>query len=168
MNDLKLYHQDAPAFDSFTAPLIGLPVSHVWRGNGSSLFIEFGKLHPRSLRDGSVQLRDDGSQSRQNGDWSLMIEWSWRIEGPRSIICGSWSKEGRWPRAFSLLQNATVVSARVFGRLPEIEITFSNRLDVLSFMTSNGDPAWVLFDLRSPRARWIYVRRGSLEIEEGD
>ncbi|WP_129219386.1 hypothetical protein [Lichenibacterium ramalinae] len=32
---------------------IGMPVSHVWRGHGSALFIELGALAPRTRRDGS-------------------------------------------------------------------------------------------------------------------
>lgn len=34
-----------PDFFEFVSPMIGLPLSHVWRGYGSALFIELGELH---------------------------------------------------------------------------------------------------------------------------
>ena len=81
-----------PTFDELCAPLIGLPVSRVWQGYGSAIFLEFGLLRSRRKRD--------GSPSSPRGEWGLMIEWSWRIEGKRRIWCGSWSDGARWPRVF--------------------------------------------------------------------
>jgi hypothetical protein len=96
---------------------------------------------------------------------SLMIQWSWRIEGRRSILCGSWSDEEKWPKAFGLVRNTTVTSATLFGRLPEIELCLSNGVHVLSFMMAEGNPQWVLFDRRGDVTRWLVVRRGHLRIE---
>lgn len=57
-------------FEAFVAPLIDLPVSHVWQGHGSAIFLEFSVLkpHPRVRRDGSLCDPD--------GEMGLMIEWS--------------------------------------------------------------------------------------------
>jgi len=52
--------------------LVGKPISHVWRGYGSALFIGFGSLRSIAKRD--------GSSSNPEGDVSLGGEWSWRIE----------------------------------------------------------------------------------------
>jgi hypothetical protein len=144
----------ATMFAAFASPLIGQPVSHLWRGHGSALFLEFGNLHPTPRRD--------GSNGNQRGEMSLMIEWSWRIEGRRSILCGTWSDERKWPRAFRLLQDATVAAANLFGRLPEIELHLTNDARVLSFMTAEGDPRWTLFDRRGSETRWLRVRCGIL------
>jgi hypothetical protein len=144
-------------FAAFTAPLIGLPVSHVWRGHGSALFLEFGQLRP------STAERRDGSQGNPEGEMTLMIEWSWRIEGRRSILCGSWSEERKWARAFALLRNAAVTNVALFGRLPEIELCLSNDARVLSFMTSEGDPQWALFDRRENPDRWLSVHHRVLQ-----
>ena len=146
-------------FAAFRAPLIGLPVSHLWRGYGSALFLEFGQLRP------STTVRRDGSLCNPTGEMSLMIEWSWRIEGRRSILCGSWSDEHKWPRSFNLVRNARVAEAVLFGRLPEIEICLTNDVRVLSFMTAEGDPVWTLFDRRGDETRWLCVRRGTLRNE---
>ena len=74
---------DEDLFSEFTTPLLGLPVTHIWRGAGSAIFLEFGELHPTTWRDGST--------GNPKGEWAIMIEWSWRVEGRKSILCGSWS-----------------------------------------------------------------------------
>ena len=74
-------------FEDIAIPLVGLPVSHSWRVHGSDIFLEFAKFSPPS------RLRRDGSPCAPRGEMGLMIEWSWRIEGRRSILCGSWSDE---------------------------------------------------------------------------
>lgn len=142
---------------AFLSSLVGMPVSHVWRGYGSALFLEFGRLRPTTKRDGS-----DGNPE---GEMSLMVEWSWRIEGRRSIVCGSWSEEQKWPRAIALLQNAAVAHVTLFGRLPEIELRFANDARLLSFMTAEGNPAWALIDRRGDTSESLYVHRGSLFVE---
>ena len=116
-------------------------MSHVWRGHGSALFIEFGKLTPK--------YRKDGRPLNSDGEFSLMIEWSWRIEVGTGIICGSWSDEELWPSAMSGLVGRHVIDVGVSGRLPEVLLTLSDEAYVLSFMTSDGDPAWALIDHRT-------------------
>jgi hypothetical protein len=71
----------APFFDS----LVEKQVSHVWRGHGSAIFVEFGEL--------STDLDRVNGKTNPSGELTLMIEWSWRIERTRSILCGSWSAE---------------------------------------------------------------------------
>ncbi|MEO6803973.1 MAG: hypothetical protein ABI197_12100 [Granulicella sp.] len=111
-------------------------MSHIWQGYGSAIFLEFGQLQPRQRRD--------GSPGNPIGEWTLMMDWSWRIEGKRRIWCGSWSDGERWPRAFSRLQGATVKTVMLFGRLPEIDLELSNGLHLLSMSTVEGDPEWGL------------------------
>jgi hypothetical protein len=152
----------ATEFDAFIARLIGLPVSHLWRGYGSALFLEFGELQADARTSG------DGTAGSYTGEMSLMVEWSWRIEGRRSILCGSWSDEKKWPRAFRLVRNAKVANAALFGRLPEIELSLSNETRVLSFMTAEGNPEWTLFDRRGDETRWLHVRHGVVRIEASE
>jgi hypothetical protein len=66
-----------PDFIVFASPLIGLPVTRIWQGYGSAIFVEFGKLHSTRTRD--------GRPGSPRGDWTLFIAWSWRIEGKRRI-----------------------------------------------------------------------------------
>ncbi len=144
-------------FVSFTDSLIGLPVSRVWQGYGSAIFVEFGKLHSTRKRD--------GQPGSPRGEWTLMIEWSWRIEGKRRIWCGSWSDGERWPRAFARLQNRAVASIQLVGRLPELDLGLTNGLHLLSIMTAEGDPAWALIKRRHDASQSVGVRAGKLYSE---
>jgi len=145
-------------FSLFTETLVGLPVSRVWQGYGSAIFLEFGRLHSTRKRD--------GQPGSPRGEWSLFIEWSWRIEGKRRIWCGSWSDGERWPRAFSRLQNGMVASVSLVGRLPEVHLALTNGLHVLSMMTAEGDPAWALTKRENGASRSITVTAGRLHMEE--
>ena len=147
-----------PDFISFASPLLGLPVSHVWRGIGSAIFLEFGELRPG-------RIRRDGSPGNPSGEWTLGIEWSWRIEGKRRIWCGSWSDEERWPRAFACLKGANVRTVSIYGRLPEISLDLSNGLHLLSMMTSEGDPEWGLTRRLGGDSISLDVRAGRLHME---
>lgn len=150
--------ENADLLLEFSKPLVGLSVSHVWNGIGSALFLEFGNLTPTKLRDGGA--------GNPRGEMSVMIEWSWRIEGRRSIICGSWCDASEWKRGFSLLQDTTVADVSLFGRLPEIDLAFSNAAHCLSFMTEKGQPQWVIFDRRSEASRCLYSRNGFVELDD--
>jgi hypothetical protein len=101
---------------AFTSPMIGLALSHIWRGHGSAIFLEFGELRQKPKRD--------GSEANAAGQMSLMIEWSWRIEDHATIRCGSWSDEELWADAFAAILGSQVQDVKVFGHLPEIEVTF--------------------------------------------
>lgn len=147
-----------PDFASFALPLVGLPVSHIWRGYGSAIFLEFGELNPG-------RLRRDGSPGNPRGEWTLGIEWSWRIEGKRRIWCGSWSEVDRWPRAFARMQGKRVASVSLYGRLPEISLGLSNGLHLLSMMTAEGDPEWGLTRRSGGSSISISVRVGRLHID---
>jgi hypothetical protein len=144
-------------FYAFSASLVGLPVSRIWQGYGSAIFLEFGEVQPRRRRD--------GSPGNPRGEWTLMIKWSWRIEGKRRIWCGSWSDGERWPRAFARLEGAGVTSAKLYGRLQEIDLGLSNGLHIVSMMTAEGDPAWALTKRSEGTSSSICVRAGRLKLE---
>lgn len=146
-------------FEAFVSPLVGLPVAHAWQGHGSAIFLEFGALTP------GTRVRRDGSLANPTGEMGLMIQWDWRIEGRRSILCGSSTDEARWPRALACLTKATVAGATLFGRLPEIDLALSSGVHVVSLATARGDPEWTLFDRRGGGCRWIRVRCGVLRVE---
>jgi len=144
-----------PDFISFTSSLIGLPVSHIWRGIGSAIFLEFGELRSNGIRR-------DGSERNPSGQWTLAVEWSWRIEGKRLIWCGSWSDQKLWPRTFACLLGANVKGLSLYGRLPEISLHLSNGLHLLSMMTAEGDPEWGLTQRIGGNSVSISVRAGRL------
>lgn len=146
-------------FESMQSGLVGMPLSLLWRGYGSAIFLEFGKLTPNGMRR-------DGSDRNPIGEFSIGVEWSWRIENESSIVCGSWSDEAEWEKAFDLLRNARLSSVETYSRLPELDLEFDNRHHLLSFNTSDGQPDWFIIDRRSQESITLMVDNGQLEIEK--
>lgn len=142
----------SPFFDA----LIGKLVSHVWRGHGSAIFIEFGELTTRN--------KEDKNTTQPFGELSLMIEWSWRIERPKSILGGSWTSERRWPGMFKKLKGSTVTNVEVYGHIPEVCVSFSNGLRITSFMTAEGQPEWAIISHKENIGN-LCVKKGMLYVE---
>jgi hypothetical protein len=147
-------NDDLGALQTFRDALVGLPLSRLWRGYGSAIFLQFGRLTPRTRRS--------GGPGNPTGELELMIQWSWRIESAVSILCGSWSEEHLWEPSFDLLRNKVVVELSAVGRLPEIVVALTEGLYVSSFMTAEGDPQWSLFDRRE---RTLSVLEGQLKLD---
>ena len=136
-----------------------MPISLVWRGHGSALFIEFGDLTPT--------MRRDGSAGSPKGRMALGVEWSWRIEDARSILCGSWSDESLWEPALDRLQNAPVAKCELSGTLPEVALTTAQGIRFVTFSTIEGQPQWNIVDRRRAAERWFSVRDGRLHLGDG-
>ncbi|MEH0294208.1 hypothetical protein V6R98_18620 [Agrobacterium sp. CCNWLW71] len=143
-------------FDKYRSALLTKPLSAVWRGHGSTIFLEFGRLSP--------QMRRDGTAGNSQGDFTVMIEWSWRVENENSIVCGSWSDENGWEEIFRSLIGRDVQNVSLFGRLPELSIELAGGLCIASFMTADGQPGWTIFDRCSERQKsaWVEVRDGEI------
>ncbi|MCZ7451161.1 hypothetical protein O8B93_26715 [Agrobacterium rhizogenes] len=124
-------------FQPYRVALLSRSLSNVWRGYGSAIFLEFGPLSPTS--------KSDGSPGQSQGEYTLMIEWSWRIEGPRSILCGSWSDEQEWIDVFDSLIGRKVTDVALYGRLSEVTLALEGERFITSFMTAEGQPAWTIF-----------------------
>lgn len=142
-------------FDAYRHRLVGLPISHVWPGYGTALFLEFGELTPYTKRD--------GSPGEPGGQYSIMIQWAWRIEDKTSILCGSDNDEGERTANRARLVGRTVEEIALVGRLPELSVSLSGELYVASFNTLDG-PGWTIFDNR-PVRRWIKFEQGRI-VEE--
>lgn len=134
-------------FRALSAGVAGLPLSASWRGQGSTLFLELGAL------------TFDPEERHPKGEWTVMISWSWRVEGPRSIHFGSWSTDPRITGGIARLAGDRVLGAAIEGRLPELAISLASGRTVRSFMTESGQPAWALF---RPDGSWIEVKGGRL------
>jgi len=134
-------------FDKIADDLRGMELTHFWRGHGSAIFMEFGTLSPRR--------RLDGSLGNAQGEISLMIQWSWRIENSTSITCGSWSDEKLWEAIFKRLVGSKALGLTIFGRLPEVDLEVEKNQHVVSFSTTDGQPQWSLFDRR---LKDVYLR----------
>lgn len=147
-------------FNNIASDLVGMKVSHLWRGYGSAIFLEFGALSPG-------RVRRDGAPGNPKGEITIGIEWSWRIEDATSIVCGSWSEEEFWEPAFDLIRNSSVTALSIYGRLPEIDLALAGGHHLLSFMTAEGQPEWSLSDRRTRPLTWLTVRDGALFESDG-
>ena len=136
--------------NDLSSQIIGMPVSHTWRGYGSAIFLEFGKLK-----------KSDRSKNPK-GEFTLAIEWSWRVENKRSIWFGSFSGNQKISNQLPRLVGKTVKAVSLFGRLPEICLNLDNKHWVLSFATGEGQPEWALF---LPDGSWCHVLNGVLYHE---
>ena len=120
------------------------------------MFMEFGRLTPGPRRDGPA--------GNLQGDVTVMIEWSWRIESESAILCGSWSDEDGWEDVFSSLIGREAQDVSIFGRLPELSIALAGGLYAASFMPADGQPSWTIFENHAEpqQPSWIEVRDGEI------
>ncbi|HEY4010456.1 MAG TPA: hypothetical protein VGM11_09925 [Acidobacteriaceae bacterium] len=95
-----------------------------------------------------------------------MIEWSWRLEGKRRIWCGSWSDEEKWMPLLHRVVGSSVTSLQLTGRLPELLVSFSNGLHLMSIMTAEGQPEWGLIDRRRGMSAGVEFGRVVIRAEE--
>ena len=147
------------SFGPFAVSLIGLPITHVWRGYGSAIFIECGNLQSTTKRD--------GSPGNPEGEVSFGVEWSWRIENRTAILCGSWSEEELWEPTLGRLRRSPIARCELFGALPEVAITTEDGTRFVTFSTTDGQPQWHLVDRRDCTPRWFTVRDGQLHLGDG-
>lgn len=139
--------------DEYLSRCIGKRVSTVWNGYGTALFLELGRLH----RVPPLK----GNKKRSRGNVTLMIEWSWRIEAPRSIVVGSFDTERRIQSKPQILKGQRITDIAISCRLPEISIAFSNKNWLHSFATEAGQPEWALI-FRGEGS--VFVRRGRIHF----
>lgn len=111
---------------SFVSPYLGKTINRVSQGHGSAIFLEIGEL-------------TDGK-----GELTIMIEWSWRVEGESQIKFGSFSKPEEFPNLLSSLVGLTVKNISFQSRLPELVVQFTESVWLCSFSTVDGDPEWAL------------------------
>jgi len=104
---------------NFIKPYIGKVVSRVYKGHGSSVFLEIDDL-------------------------TIMIEWSWRVEKGNEIAFGSWSDPSMFNRYLDTLHGLFILNISFQSRLPEVVVELSGKTWVCSFSTVEGDPEWAL------------------------
>ena len=140
----------------FETVLRGKRVSHTWRGYGSVIFLEFGKLFPtRTLK---------GQPGQPQGELSLMSGWEWRVERRQSLRCASWLPERHWPRVLKQLVGSKVQRIQFSRRMPEVKVSLSNGLRVISAMATDGPSSWAVIS-HTPMRRSLGVKGRTLHVE---
>lgn len=144
-------------FRALTRPIIGMPISHTWRGAGSAIFLELGALSTVTRKSPK-----GGEYTSTFGEVTFMLEWSWRVERAASIEFGSWSRNPRITRGVASLVGHTIIDLHVEGRLPELVVALDGQRWVHTFMTHEGQPEWAI----RLHNTWVGVDRGRL-IRQG-
>jgi hypothetical protein len=130
--------------------MIGLKLSYAWRGHGSAIFLEIGAL------------TQDAKRNHPVGEFSIMLDCSWRIEKSKSILVGSLATHDRIDEQLNKLVGSRVKEVGLFCTLPEIMISLESNIRFLSFEAYEAQPAW---GLRLPDGIWIGSHNGELTQE---
>jgi hypothetical protein len=141
-------------FRELARPLIGMPISHTWRGAGSEIFLELGELTTKKR-----MIRGTGQVTSRWGEVMLMADRSWRVESLGAIQFGNWSDEPQVARGVASLVGHTIVDVDVEGRIPELVITLDRKRWLHTFRTHQGQPEWAI---RLHDHSWLAVNRGRL------
>lgn len=122
-------------FATAVRSLIGLEISRAWIGYGTAAVLELGALKDETGPDG---------QTIQKGEVTIMVGWSWRIEGPWSVLFGSTSSRRQVSEGLTGLQTSRLTNITLDGSLPELTLELSNGMRIRSFMSADGDPEWLM------------------------
>ena len=141
----------ADEFEPLTRSFVGLEISRPWRGIGSALFVEVGPLIQAYERTG-----------HKKAERGFDFGYSWRVEGERSVVLGSFSNDQRINRGIDALKGFTILDIEVTGRLPELYVQLSNDRWIHSFAATDGQPEWTIF--LNDRS-WLTVKRGRIVRE---
>lgn len=135
----------------YSNEMTGLPISHAWRGHGSAIFIEIGTLTKEERRNHPI------------GEYSVMLDCDWRIEGSSEIQCGSFCESEIIDHSISELVGDSIASVELMGVLPEVTLILTSGKRVLSFTSDTGQPEWAIF---LPDKSWLASKKGSLVREK--
>ena len=91
-----------------------------------------------------------------------MVDWDWRVEGPRSMLFGSSSPDRKLDAGIAALTGAVVAGVAVEGRLPELAVALADGRVLRSCAAVQGQPRWTVF---LPSGEWLTPRRGRVHRE---
>jgi hypothetical protein len=134
---------------SLLRSLVGLTVALPWKGYGSAIFLELGRLTTVTFK----------RFQQEQGEACIEIEWDWRVEDGARVLYGSSNSRPEIASGISSLQGARIQSLDVTGDVPELVIRFSNGHCLRTMAMLTGDPMW---SVRPPGGRWIVVQDGAV------
>jgi len=148
------------SFHRIISDLHGARISHVWLGYGSALFLECGVLTER--------VREDGSTANPQGQWSVGLEFDWRIDDYRGLTLGSDDDGSSGDTVRQALVGQHISKVEAVGSVPELHITLSNGTRLLTFSPDGAEPEWALTDRRHEPQMWVYWSNGTLQADDGE
>lgn len=146
---------DREDFVTLISPLLGLPVSHPWRGYGSSIFLELGDLQPP----------DYPHLSQPNGEACIVVDCEWRVSDNDKILFGSSNSGPQIDKALSRLSGLLIKKMDLFATPPELSVGFSNGNTLQSMAMVSGRPRW---SIKIPDGNYLFYENSSFVRAAGD
>jgi hypothetical protein len=138
--------------NSTLAHLADMPVSAVWKGYGTTIFLELGNLSSKDHRRGC------------QGEVTIYISWDWRVEKGNRVMFGSSNSNPEIADGITTLVGLTVNSATIQGIVPELLIEFSNEARLQSAAMCTNTSEW---NVSLPGNIWISCTDGIVYMNDG-
>ncbi len=136
------------------APLFAQPISRAWKGYGTAIFLEIGKL---------TQI-DALPDQDAKGEFSIYIGWDWRVEDGARVRFGSANTRSEMASGLATLVGLTLSGLAIQGPVPEIVLTLSNGQRLISAAMATDVSEW---SIRLPGPVWITCDEGSISCDDG-
>ena len=144
-------------FATETKHLIGLRVSHAWKGYGSAISLELGVLETPAEKRGR----------NARGETCIMIEWDWRVEEGERILFGSSNSGTEIVAKLQQVTECHVENLSLSEGVPELIVSLSNGNRILCCAMVTGDPQWTIRLAEDQWLRWAggALRKGCFAVE---
>lgn len=139
-------------FQDSVRVLQGLEISLAWKGYGSAIFLELGRLSPPRQPRGR----------HERGEACLCVEWDWRVENSSSILFGSSDTRPEIADGIRGLEGSRIDDIAAVGAVPEIVALFSNEQRLRSMAMTIEGPQW---GIRLPSGAWLSSKEGALWLD---
>lgn len=134
------------------AQLRAMSVSAVWKGYGTAIFLELGKLTSEDHRRGP------------KGEVTIYVSWDWRVEKGCRVMFGSSNSGQEMADGIATLVGLTVDRAMIQGMVPELLIEFSSKARLKSAAMCTDTSEW---DVSLPGNIWISCIDGIVYAGDG-
>jgi hypothetical protein len=133
--------------------IIGLPVNLPWKGYGSTIFLELGKLAPLK-----------GRENHSRGEACISISWDWRVERGHEILFGSSNRGTKIEQGIQLFKNQIIEEVDITGTVLELEVKLSRGFFLRSMCMCKGETEW---SIRLLNGQYAKSEKGMLIIDQG-
>lgn len=139
----------------------GLPISHAWRGYGSALFLELGKLTQ------TTQLRRDGSQRNPTGQVSVCLYEGWLISADQKPIYTAEVDESLSTDLLAFCVSRSVEKIEVATDRSELRMMLSGQMEIEACSRGDRSADWAIAFQCTVPPQWLYLKQGEVRMDDG-
>lgn len=134
---------------------LDLPVSRPWKGYGSAIFLELGKL----------TIEAGPRQAREKGEATIYVGWDWRVEEGSRVLYGSANSRPKMVDGIRGLLGTRIKRIEIQGQVPELCIEFSSGHRLISAAMCTDVSEWRIV---LPDGRWVDGEDGLIYLNSGN